>query len=77
MAQYRIKVTHGGIPVQGVEVIAGDVLYVAATGADGLAAEPTAGRPQPVRVPVELIGPDFVAGTVVTLRPDVETVIEV
>ncbi len=77
MANYRIKVMRGGVPVQGVEVIAGDVLFKAATAADGRAVEATRGRAQPVRVPVEIVGAGFALGTMVTLRPDEDVEIEV
>ena len=77
MADYRIQIMRGGSPLQGVEVIAGDVLYAAATGVDGMAVEPTGGRADPVRVACELIGASFAVGTIVTLRPDLTTEIEV
>ena len=39
MADYRVKVMRDGKPARGAKVVAGEVLYAAATGADGVAKE--------------------------------------
>ena len=72
MTDYRVVVKRDdGSPVVGAEVIVGEALY-GFTDSDGRVTEQTRGRPQPVRLPIEINGSDFVWGSQVTLRPDTD-----
>ena len=59
MAAYEVRVLHGGEPVEGVEVVGGEVLYSAGTGADGKARVVIAGRNSPVVLHVVLVKADL------------------
>ena len=77
MATFSVRIMKNGEPLEGAEVIVGELLYAEATAADGIVTADLE-RTTPAAVQVTVNGSGFAfGGGPFTLRPNVELVIEV